>query len=258
MSRKKKRQGERVPALADLHLRPTSSKSFHFNCKHQANLQWNDAHIPLVSWKTYVCCKHVATRSQELRGLEGGFVRFQRNKEWFSIQCWKSFAVKCTGCLLMLVFLCFALKRGHLTVPQNRTRFKGTLKTTGYNPNMVQFTESREDQRDGIMIPTAAEAGLDLEAPDRWCPAHSMWFFSPWTSAPHFLVTCEVLAPAVFQKQEEPGDLGSGENRKWIGEWGMECCQRNSLRPEGSHGLKVYVLALWPDPTTWGENRRAV
>lgn len=67
----------------------------------------------------------------------------------------------------MLAFLCFALKRGCLTIPQNRTRFKGTLKTTGYNPNMVQFTESREDQRDGTMIPMAAEAGLDLEAPDR-------------------------------------------------------------------------------------------
>ena len=73
-----KKQGERFHVLADIHLKPTSS-----NYKHKASLQLNDTNIRVVSSKTYVYGKHVATRSQELRRLESCFVGFQNIEEWF-------------------------------------------------------------------------------------------------------------------------------------------------------------------------------
>lgn len=49
-----------------------------------------------------------------------------------------------------------------IRVPQ----LKEALKIIGSNPNMEQFRAFREDQRDELAIPKAAEAELDPWAPD--------------------------------------------------------------------------------------------
>lgn len=51
-------------------------------------------------------------------------------------------------------------------------RLKGTLETTGSNPNMKEFREFREDQRGEVVIPKAAEAELDPRSPEPWYPEY--------------------------------------------------------------------------------------